>query len=421
MIFVFLFFSFLFSTTNTSSFADGVLAVVGNEVVLVSDVLEETHHLASQKGINPNTSPFLYDKLFNDVLNNKVNELVVLFYAKKDSSLFVSKEDVDQALESRVSVVLEQFVDEKDFENKTGFSINEMKSQYWDSMENDLYWEKFKMSLFRDITINKNEVVSFYNNNKDSLSSIPQSASFSLYEKKVAVLKNSDVFLLNKINSVRDSLLVGLIPFSSAVLTYSDYPGSKTNKGIMESMRGDFLKEFEKAAYSLNKNEISGVIKTDVGYFLIKLLERRGEKIKTQFILFKKENESLDFDSSVSFLDSLKNSYINDPVLFDSLAVLSSEKNSFSGVYSKVDVSFLPFEIQQELLNTPNFSFSNVIKGVDSCFLFYKKNYLKERKPTIENDWFIIESFALNKKRESLLLEWINEKKKTLYVKINDF
>ena len=78
MIFLFLFFSLFFSQTQL---ADGVLAVVGDRVVLASDVLEETSLLAQQKKISPQKNPYLYDKLFSSVLNRQIDKNVVLFYA----------------------------------------------------------------------------------------------------------------------------------------------------------------------------------------------------------------------------------------------------------------------------------------------------------------------------------------------------
>ena len=53
----------------------------------------------------------------------------------------------------------------------------------------------------------------------------------------------------------------------------------------METTRGDLVKEYEKTAYSLLENEIGGPIKTKYGYHLIKLLNKKGEKIKSQHIL----------------------------------------------------------------------------------------------------------------------------------------
>ena len=68
---------------NQKQLADGVLSVVGKYVVLVSDVLEETNMLAQQKQISPEKNPYLYDKVFNNVLENQINTLVVLSFAEK--------------------------------------------------------------------------------------------------------------------------------------------------------------------------------------------------------------------------------------------------------------------------------------------------------------------------------------------------
>ena len=86
-----LYYSFVFLSVVfcQPQFADGVLAVVGEKAILVSDVLEETSLLAQQQGLDPQKQPFLYDKLFNSVLDAQIDQNVVLSYALKDSSFSV--------------------------------------------------------------------------------------------------------------------------------------------------------------------------------------------------------------------------------------------------------------------------------------------------------------------------------------------
>ena len=416
MICFFLFFSLIFSQNQL---ADGVLAVVGDRVVLASDVLEETSLLAQQKNISPQKNPYLYDRLFSSVLNRQVDKNVVLYYALQDSSLEVSYDDINKTLDERLSFYVAQFGSEEEFEKQTNSSVSDMKKRHWDNIKNEMLVEKFKMGLVYDAFVTKNEVFSFYEEFKDSLPSSPEVATFSVLEKKTQPSQKSLSFFYNKANGLRDSLILGLLDFSEQALKRSEDPSVGVNKGFMETVRGDLVPEYEKAAYGLSVGEISKLVKTKFGYHLIKLISRVGEKIKTQHILFVLPAREEDFARSVGFLDSIKNVFKNDPGSFDSLSVALFEKGSSSGFYEdqeliKTDPLFLPF-----LKNGDSFSFSQVLKKEGSMFLLYKYSYTPPKKTNPKDDWATVESFALLKKREDLFAMWIKEKKENLYLKIN--
>ena len=340
MIFLFLFFSLFFSQTQL---ADGVLAVVGDRVVLASDVLEETSLLAQQKKISPQKNPYLYDKLFSSVLNRQIDKNVVLFYALQDSSLEVSYDDINKTLDERLSFYVAQFGSEKEFEKQTNSSVSDMKKRHWDNIKNELLVERFKMGLVYGVSITKNEVLGFYEEFKDSLPSSPEMATFSVLEKKTQPSQKSLSLFHENVKGLKDSLVLGLLDFSEEALKRSEDPSVAINKGYMETVRGDLVPEYEKAAYSLSEGEISGLVKTKFGYHLIKLISRLGEKIKTQHILFVLPATEEDFSYSFGFLDSIKNTFKNDPGSFDSLSVALSEKGSLSGFYENQELVFFTF------------------------------------------------------------------------------
>ena len=90
-----LFFSILFSCLFCQNqIADGILAVVGSQAVLLSEVVEETGLIAQQKNITPQKNPYLYDKLFRNVLDKRVDNMVVLNFALLDSTLSLSYSEI---------------------------------------------------------------------------------------------------------------------------------------------------------------------------------------------------------------------------------------------------------------------------------------------------------------------------------------
>ena len=419
MFFVFLLmFSFLLCEKQ---FADGVVATVGSRVVLFSDVLEETNLLAQQQQINPSSNPYLFDRLFDSVLNQQINKKAILSFVDIDSSLVVSYEEISSALNQRIDFYIGQLGSKEAFEDQVKMSVSDMKIKNWNAVRDEILIDKFKYSKFQDISITRDEVLFFYDTYKDSLPVSLEKSTFSVLQKKITPSAFSFDSFLFSLNSLRDSLVLGLLDFSVVASQRSLDPSASKNKGLMETSRGDLVPEYEKAAYGLKKGEVSGVVETSYGHHIIKLVDRVGEKITTQHVLFAIKPTKQDVDFTVSVLDSLKDVLSNDPGVFDSLAVLNAGLPSLSGVYSSFDFSKMPSFIDSFLKEGDVFSFSPVFIDGNVCYLVYKYDYFPPKKTTPDNDWVVVEGFALNKKRFDLFEKWINKEKEKLYIKVNDF
>ncbi len=183
MIFFLLFLSFLFCQNAQQTHVDGVVAIVGNNVVLKSDVLEQSFMLAKKQNINPQTSPGLFEKIFLSVLDEKINRLVVLSAASGDSLISVSYDEINATLDERISGFISIFGSKEALEDTMGLKINEIKSEYWETVEEELLVERFRFFHFNDVSINKQEVVSFFQNNPDSFPLPPHTYRFFYFRE----------------------------------------------------------------------------------------------------------------------------------------------------------------------------------------------------------------------------------------------
>tara|TARA_Y100000590_G_scaffold464148_1_gene632894 strand:- start:1245 stop:2510 length:1266 start_codon:yes stop_codon:yes gene_type:complete len=417
LFFILILMSFSFSNEEL---VDGVLAVVENNHILFSEVLGESRMLAEQKNINPQTSPMLFQSVFDAVLKEKINIAVVLSVAEKDSSIDVSYEEINRSIDERISMFAKQLGSEKKLEEAFGLSIADIKNNFWETVRKEIVVEKFKYSLLGDVSITKNEVFSFYNTYKDSIPSTPPLGSFSLIHKKIELSSNSTKKILDKLYSIKDSVDVLKYPFESFVLKYSEDPSVSLNNGIMTTNRGDLVPEYEKTAYSLQINEIGKPTQTSFGFHLIKLLNRVGEKITSQHLLITTKPAKEDSLSVVSFLDSLLEYSSNDPGLFDSLSFTYKQSRlNLSGNYTDVDISLFPPIIINKVKTMIPFTFSPVFGDNINQYILYKYNFKPETKRSIDSDWIYVESLALNKKRSDLFNMWIEKQIEKTYVKIN--
>ena len=402
--------------------ADGVLAVVGNQTILNSSVMEESFFVAQQKGLSPDKNPVEFREVFNSVLREKIHRAIIVSAAEKDTSIVVSYDDIDLTLNERIEYFVSQVGSIENLEKEMGFSLDEIKSRFWGEIKNEILITGFQRSLFGGIYVTRKEVVDFYENNKEAIPKTPSLSSFSLIENKIKSSLETDSLVYFKTFALRDSLLSGLLDFSEVAKKRSADPSAKTNFGKMTTERGDLVSEYEKAAFSLSLEEISLPIKTSYGYHLIKLLDRVGERITSQHILLTVLPSPADLQKISSFMDSLLVETKNDPGLFDSLAVEYKNKNGgFSGVYNKVDIAKFPEVLSSSFISLENFSFSDVFYDSDSYYVLYRYSFEDEKESSLENNWLLIENLALENKRSQLFNKWIDSQYDKTYVKINSF
>ena len=275
--------SFLFNQDHI----DGIIAIVGDNVVLKSDILEQTALLARQKSINPQKSPLAFERLFTKTLEKKINSLVVLSVAKQDSFISVSFEDINNNIDERIRVFVDLFGSEEALEDTMKLSIKEIKTEFWSVVEEELFIEKLKYLNFGSISIGRQEVVSFFENSPDSFPVLSPLVELSLIQHPVEVGAQTKDSLLTLARTLIDSINTNRLSFEDVARRYSNDLGSAKSGGDLHyTKRGSLLPEYERAAFLLNVGEVSSPIESVFGIHIIKLVDRVGEKIHTKHVLF---------------------------------------------------------------------------------------------------------------------------------------
>jgi len=365
------------------------------------------------------------ENLVRQVFQNMLAEKLMLAKAEQDS-IIVTDEDVQKQVDFRVQQMVQQFGSEKNLEEAYGMTILKIKSYLKDEMKKRMKIDRLKAKKFGSgISVTRTEVLKFYDEYKDSLPAVPE--TFELYqivrfprlseEAKQAALKTA--------KSLLDSLRRGA-DFSDLARRYSEDSASAVKGGDLGKIKkGMLVKEFEDAAYLLKPGEVSDVVETQYGYHIIKLNEKAGETIRVQHILVQFPHlESSDFDA-ISFLNSLREKAGNSEKVFKELAVLHSQDKqnaADSGYIGKLNINQLD---SAEIIALKDLRENDITEPVRvgneknySYSIFFVKHRIPEHEATIEGDYHLIETLALNYKENKMLNEWLEELKKDIYVEV---
>ncbi len=410
---------FLFSQQNI--LLDKVAAVVDDKIVLLSDVVLAANALAAQENVNPSASPTKYNNLLLKASESMIEQLVIIKMAEVDSVTVLEK-DVEKALERQIENIISQSGSKEAAEQVLGKKISDFKRSYKDDMEGKLIAEKYTNQLTMDINISRPEVESFFNTFRDSIPSFPTEhmVRHILFEIKpsddsIEETKNNALLILEEIKN-------GL-SFEDAAKKYSEDPGSKENGGYLGVVtRGTFVKEFEKAAFTLDLNQISEPVQTSFGFHIIEVLERSGEKIGVRHILIK--TKTTDEDKEKTYQNSLKVSKeINtkDNFITSASSYSNDETTKENGGYlGWIDTEYYQVkELATVIKNIEQNTCSTPILTNFGYHLIWVDEIKEGGPPSLEKYWTELEGMALNKKKSDWYTNWIEEIKTKVYIKRN--
>lgn len=397
---------------------DEVAAVVGNQIILKSELDYQVQLAAYQNKLNPD-DPNLRHRILEAMIDDKL----ILAQAKLDS-VTVSDDDVNRQLEQRIQNLIKQVGSKEKVEQLYGMSISKIQNEFRGDMRNQLMIEKEKQDKFGDMKVSPLEVRQFFEEYRDSLQEVPEEVTLSHIFIKPKPSKKAEEEAYARAESLLDSLKHGA-SFAELAKKYSQDPGSASDGGDLGwASRGQFVPGFEHAVYALKPGEISGIVKTQFGYHIIQLLQRRGDMVHARHILIKIPILPADDDSVMAFLDTLKERAMHGASFAVLAREFSEDKNTsdLGGDLGTVSVDQLEpsFKSTVDTLKVGEISQPVKVEAGNSYGyqIVYLRNRIPAHKVNLNQDYSRLEKMALNMKQTEAYQKWIAKLKKQVYWKI---
>lgn len=409
-------FSQMTAQVNEGEVVDKIIAVVGNEIIMLSDLNGQIAKFAQQdRSIDPN------DKQFRQrVLDAMINEKLVVTKAIEDS-ITVTEDEIKESWNRNLQYFVSMYGSEKRVEDVYGMSISRLFFEFKDDVRKQILVQKLQGQKFEGVKANPREVQDFFQSYKDSLPEIPAKVELCHIVKNVEANKSAKEEVLDLAKKVRDSILKGA-NFADFAAKYSQDFATASSGGELGWFEKDKLfPEYEKAAFALMEGQISMPVETPFGFHLIQTLSKRKDSVLTRHILFKIGQSALEQDSIKNFLLELKYK-CEKGESFEELAKLHSdekETQGFGGSLGKFPVNQIPANLKDIIDKLKDGEVSDPYPYSTepklSFHIIFRKKTIAEHKPGLDSDYSDIEDFATNYKKQKLYQEWIDQLRKTMY------
>ena len=399
---------------------DGIAAIVGENIILKSDVSQVVGMTALQRGLDVSKDRAVLEKLQGDVLGSLIDQKVILEMAKLDS-IEVAEKDVERALEQQIETFIMRAGTEKMAETMLGQSLNDFRREYWYDMRDRLITEQYQQQLIMSVNINRENVVNFFTSYKDSLPRFPVTMKIRHLLTRIKPSEKSRSDAEKKINTVRERILTGE-SFSALAEIYSADPGSKNNGGSLGYIRrNQMVKEFETIAFTQKINMLSKPVETSFGFHILETTEKSGEKIKVRHILISpaitEEDETNTYNYAMMLRDSSKSL-----ASFKKLVTKYSDDEptkKIGGDLGWITPTNSPIPAIAEVLGLlEKDECSRPVKSDLGYHLLWVEAVKPGGRPSLETHWVEIEEIALNHKRMEYFQEWVEAARTNIFIDI---
>lgn len=411
---------------------DEVVWVVGDEAILRSDIERRRLDYGSQIKGNPYCvipEQLALQKLF-------LHQAII-------DSIEVTDADVNQYVEQDINEKILMAGSKEKLEEYMRMSLPQIREELFDQYKNDLTARRMREHLTEDIKVTPAEVRRYFKDiPEDSLPLIPTQVEVQLLVLQPRIPQKEIDRIKGLLREYTERVNNGSTSFATLARLYSEDPGSSRQGGEMPYMgKGELDPGFANVAFGLtDTKKVSKIAQSEFGFHIIQLIDKRGDKMKCRHILKRPEVDQADIDSALVVLDSITADIHGGKISFEDAVRYASDdkdtRNNHGILFNNKETGETTTRFEMSELSTLSSELARVVeklevgeiskpftmintKGKTVCAIARLKNRSQTHRASITEDFQVMKHVVEEKKGEEVILNWIKEKQKSTYIRIN--
>lgn len=412
--------------------ADKIIAVVGDKVILKSDIENTITDMQRQSpGVDiPANARCM-------TLEQSMGVKALVLQAERDS-LPVSDDDISSKIDNQIRYFIGAYGSKEKLEEISGKSLYQLKEDFKEGFKERELAAAMRNKIVDGIRITPNEVKAYFDKlPKDSLPFYESELELGQIVGFPKASRDAEEYCIEQLNQFKQQAETGKKDFKKLADIYSDDEATqKQNDGQLDLNRTQkgFDATFMGKAFALKEGQISSPFKSAFGYHIIQMVSRAGDDATVRHILKIPKITPAETEITMKKLDSVRAMLISGTMKFgEAVSKYSDDENSkFTGgrltnaegsTYLTIDQLDKDMVVMLKDLKVGEFSqpkeFENERrkKGVRIVYLLSKSEPHREN---IKDDYNKIAQRALEEKKNEALEKWFNQKVGTFYIKIDD-
>lgn len=415
-----------------SNVVDQVVWVVGDEPILLSDI-EETR-ISMEMGGQTIDDPYC-------AIPEQIAIQKLFIHQAELDSIDVSESAAIQYANSRVDEAIQIYGSKENVELVARKSIAQLREMYKEMHRNEQMTSGVKNNLTRDIKVTPAEVREFYKHIPlDSIPMIPTQVEVQIITQQPRVSRSEVERVENKLKEIARRVNAGETSFATQARLWSQDPVTAVNGGECGlAGRNQFVTEFSNVAFSLSDpTKVSKIVKTEYGYHIIQLIEKRGDLANVRHILIKPEVSDSSVNVCMNRLDSIAADIRSGRFSFEEAAGrLSDDKDTRANrglmffidrqkesMTSRFEMKDLPQDIAMVVDTMQVGQVSRAIrytneKGQELTAIVKLKNRIEPHRASPVEDFQILKGAVYEQRSQQKIDKWITEKIRSTYVRVS--
>jgi peptidyl-prolyl cis-trans isomerase SurA len=397
--------------------ADKIIAVVGDRIILKSDITNAIADMSRQGATVPENANC-------SVLDQALVSKVLMMQAIKDS-LPISEDEIEAELDQRVRYFVNMYGSKEAVETMAGKSIYQIKDDARESVRESKLAQSMQRKVVDNVKVTPAEVKAYFERiPKDSLPFFESEYQIGQIIVFPKASRDMETYVVGELANYKRQIESKTSTFESLAKRYSEDPGSKDRGGQYQVSRVDksWDPAFINAAFRLKDGQISNPFKSKFGYHIVQLVERNGDEALVRHILRVPPVNEEEIAAATVKLDSVRAKLIAGTMDFNTAAGKYSddEQAKFAGPYllnsrgeSQVTIDEMDKTVVSVLDKVPLGSYSQPLPYTDEragkkgVRLFYVKSKSEPHRMNIRDDYNRISTAALEEKKYKALEKWL--------------
>ena len=406
---------------------DKIVAIVGEEIILKSDI--ENEFLSEQsQGVISSSSDYRAD-----ILEKQLIQKLLVAQAKIDS-IVVTEDEVEAEVNNRIKYFTSVLGSKERVESYFNKSLVDIKNDLRAPTREKLIAESMQQHIVDKIRSTPSEIKSYYKKlAKDSLPDIPDKYEIQQIVLKPTVSDAEKERLRDRLRSFRDQILNGEKTFNTLAVLYSEDGASSRGGELGYMSKTEMVPEFAEAAFNLKPGKISKIVETEFGFHIIQLIDRQGEKINVRHIILQPKVTDEEREEALHRLDTIRTYIMDNKMTFEEAAhYFSTDKKTRNngGLVaaadgdSRIEKAAIGGEMARQVnrmkVGQVSEPFNERTEHGEELKIIKIKAFYPQHKANLEDDWMIFEMMLKRDKQMEKLEKWIKEKQADTYIHLDD-